>query len=96
MDRLRAGSTQQGVSASLNMGEDFWKRLSRNLAYIRKRNTILNMLASFLVVTALFLLVYARAVATHTGDIPWLMYLGVAACVGTLILLNVIFERDWF
>jgi hypothetical protein len=78
------------------MAEDFWKRLSRNLTFVRKRNTVLNALTFLLVIAALFLLVYARAVASHTGDIPWPVYLGVAGCVASLILLNIIFERDWF
>jgi len=78
------------------MERDFWKRISRNLAYIRKRNALLNLVAFGLVIVALLLLVFARATSQHTGEMQWPMYLGVAVCVGLLILLNVLFERDWF
>jgi uncharacterized BrkB/YihY/UPF0761 family membrane protein len=78
------------------MKERFFERLSRALTYLRRRNALLTFVAFVLVITALFLLVYARASAAHTGEIPWVLYAGVAACVGVLILLNVVFERDWF
>jgi len=78
------------------MDKDFYKRITASLAYIRKRNVLLNGLAAALVIGALVLLVFARHEATNGGVIPWIIYLAVAACIGGIILLNVAFERDWF
>ena len=76
------------------MDDNFWKRIARNLAYIRKRDAILRALALIAGFAAFLLLIIARASAAHTGQIPWLLYVIVAVCVGFLILLCIYYEQE--
>ena len=75
------------------MDEDFWKRITRQLAYARiKRGMLLTLFLS-LGFAGFLLLIVARAAFDHSGEVQWSLILSAAACIGVAILVRIYFER---
>jgi len=74
--------------------EDFWKRLTRNLAYARTRTKIFTWLGLILGFCGFLLLIIGTSVTSHTGQLAWPWYLSAAICVGLLISIRWLDEQS--
>lgn len=74
--------------------ENFWKRITRQAAYSRRKRGVLLTLFLGFGFAGFILLAFARAAFNHTGQLQW-PFLGIAfGCIGLAILIRVYFERS--
>jgi hypothetical protein len=76
------------------MDEAFWKRLTRQLAEIRRKQKILGGLALGLGFVAVLSLAFARGYFNHTGNVQWPWLALAAGCAALGILLRVYADRS--